>query len=93
MRTEAPQTASRGPRHALRCTALIAGSRLDCLVRTRTAGLSRRTIIGVGLVTATVAALAYLRGADVGAGLAGGQPGLLYQLLASVTDDDRPSGP
>jgi hypothetical protein len=50
-------------------------------------------MIGAGLLTATVVALAYLRGADVRAGLAVGQPGMLAQLLPNVAEDDRPSEP
>jgi hypothetical protein len=93
MHTEAPQTAPRGPRHALRHATLIAGARLDYLMRTRAKRLSRRTMVGVALLTATVVALAYLRGADVRAGFAVGQPGMLPQLLPNVAEDDRPSGP
>jgi hypothetical protein len=93
METEAPQTAPRDPRHALRYATLIAGARLDYLVRTRVERLSRRTMVGLALITATVAALAYLRGAEVGVGLAGGQPGMLPLLLPNVTEDDGPSGP
>jgi hypothetical protein len=93
MHTEAPQTAPRGPRHALRYATFIAGARLDYLVRTGAERLSRRAVIGAGLLTATVVALAYLRGADVHAGLVGGQPGMLPQLLPNVAEDDRPSGP
>jgi hypothetical protein len=85
MHTEAPQTAPRGPRHALRHATLIAGARLDCLVRARAEALSRRTVVGVGLLAVTVVALAHLRGADLRAGLAAGQPGMLPQLLPSVT--------
>ena len=80
MHTEAPQTTPRGPRHALRYAA--------CAER-----LSRRAVIGAGLLTATVVALAYLRGADVRAGFAVGQPGMLPQLLPYVAEEDRPSGP
>jgi hypothetical protein len=96
MHTQAPQIASRDPRHALRRAALIAGARLDYLVRTRADALSRRSMVGVALLAATVVALAHLRGAEVGAGLAGGQPGMLPLLLPNVTGDDgddRPSGP
>jgi hypothetical protein len=93
MHTEAPQTAPRGPRHALRYATFIAGARLAHLVRTRGERLSRRAVIGAGLLTATVVALAYLRGADVRAGFAVGQPGMLPQLLPYVAEEDRPSGP
>jgi hypothetical protein len=62
-------------------------------MRTRAERLSRRTMVGVALLTATVVALAYLRGADVRAGFAVGQPGMLPQLLPNVAEDDRPSGP
>jgi hypothetical protein len=92
METEAQQTAPRGPRHALRHATLIAGAKLDYLVRTRAERLSRRTMVGVALLTATVVALAYLRGAEVGAGFAGGQPGVLALLVPNVAEDDRPSG-
>jgi hypothetical protein len=92
METEAQQTAPRGPRHALRHATLIAGAKLDYLVRTRAERLSRRTMVGVALLTATVVALAYSRGAEVGAGLTGGQPGVLSLLVPNVAKDDRPSG-
>ena len=93
MHTEAPQTAPRGPTHALRYATFIAGAKIDHLVRTRAERLSRRVVIGAGLLTATVVALAYLRGADVRAGFAVGQPGMLPQLLANVAEDDRRSEP
>jgi hypothetical protein len=93
METEAPQTAPRGPRHALRHATLIAVARLDYLMRTRAERLSRRTMLGVALLAATVVALAYLRGADVRAGFAVGQPGMLPQLLPNVAQDDRPPAP
>jgi hypothetical protein len=81
-------------RLALRDASLIAGARLDCLMRTCAQGLSRRSVIGVGLLAAAVAAIAYLGGADVRvgadirAGFAGSQLGLL-PMVTSVTQDDR----
>jgi hypothetical protein len=93
MQIEAHQTAGRGRSDALGAAALIAAARLDWLVRTRAERLSRRAIMGVGLLTAAIAAVAYLRGAEVRVGLAGGQPGLLPNVLASVAKDDRPPGP
>lgn len=74
--------------HALRHASLIAGARLDYLVRTRAGALSRRTKFGLGLVAMAVAALAYQRGTELHGGLAGTQPGLL-PLATSVTSDDR----
>jgi hypothetical protein len=72
---------------------LIAGVRLYSLVRLRAERPSRRTMVGVGVLTAAIAALAYLRGADVRVGLAGGQPNLLPHVLASVANDERAPGP
>jgi hypothetical protein len=88
MQIEAPQTARRGRSDALYGAALMAAARLDWLVRTRAERLSRPARIGVGLLAATVAAVAYLRGADVRAGLAGGQPAVLHNVLATVARDD-----
>jgi hypothetical protein len=90
MHVEAPQPARRGRRDALCVAALTAAARLDWLVRTRLERHSRPAIVGVGLLTATIAAVAYLRGADVRAGLAGAQPGLLPNVMASVATDDEP---
>jgi hypothetical protein len=67
----------------------MAAARLDCAVRARAERVSRRAMIGVGLLTAAIAVVAYLRGADVRAGLAGGQPAELLNVLASVAKDDR----
>jgi hypothetical protein len=89
MQIEGPQTARRRRRDALSAAALTAAARLDWLVRMRAERLSRPAKIGVGLLTAAIAAIAYLRGADVRAGLAGGQPTALPHLLASVAQDDR----
>ena len=88
MQIEAPQTARRGRSDTLHVAALLAAVRLDSLVRTRAERLSRPARIGVGLLAATIAALAYLRGADVRAGLAGGQPGVMHNVLATVARDD-----
>ena len=50
-------------------------------VAVRIAHMSRRTMIGAGVLTgAAVVALAHVVGADV-RGLTGGQPGLLIGLL------------
>jgi hypothetical protein len=77
---------------ALNNATLIAGARLDCLVRPRLESLSGRTMLGVGLLTASIAALAYLRGADVRAALAGSQPGLLPHALPGLQPGPRASG-
>jgi hypothetical protein len=79
---------------ALHNATLMASTRLDCLVRTRIESRSRRTMLGVGLFTAAIAALAYLRGADLLAGLAGSQPGLLPNALLGLQPGPRAgSGP
>jgi hypothetical protein len=92
MDSAAPQTALQGLTATLRYAALSAGARLDCLVRARADALSRRTVVGAGVLAVTVVALAHLRGADLRAGLAAGQPGVLPQLLPSVTgtQQERP---
>ena len=92
MHIEAPQTARRGRSDTLHVAALLAAARLDSLVRTRAERLSRPARIGVGLLAATIAALAYLRGADVRADLAGGQPAVMHNVLATVARDDPASG-
>jgi hypothetical protein len=74
--------------HSLRHVSLIAGARLDCLVRTLAQRASRRTVFGLGLVALGVATLAHLRGAELQGGLAGSQPGLL-PTVTGVTSDDR----
>jgi hypothetical protein len=66
----------------------MAVTRLDCLVWLHARRLSRRTMCGLGLVAMAIAAVAYLRGADVLAGFAGSKPPLL-PLVAGVTDDER----
>jgi hypothetical protein len=93
MQLEARQPARRGRRDALCVAALTAAARLDWLVRTRLERHSRPTLVGVGLLTATIAAVAYFRGADVHAGLAGGQPALLLPNgLASAAQDEQAPG-
>jgi len=92
MQIEGPQTARRPRRDALSAAALLAAAQLDWLVRTRAKRLSRPAKIGVGLLTATVAAIAYLRGADVRGGLAGGQASLLPGVLAGDARDGRAPG-
>jgi hypothetical protein len=67
---------------------LLAAARLDCLVRLRARRLSRGTMCGVGLVAMAIAAIAYLRGADLHAGFAVSQPPLL-PLVTGVSDDER----
>jgi hypothetical protein len=47
---------------------------------------------GLGLVAMAIAAVAYLRGADVLAGFAGSKPPLL-PLVTGVTDDERTQRP
>jgi hypothetical protein len=89
MQIEGPQTARRGRSDALRGAALMAATRLDCAVRARADTVSRPAMIGVGLLTAAIAAFAYLHGADVRGGLAGGHPAALPNVLASVAKDDR----
>jgi hypothetical protein len=74
--------------HVLRHASLIAGTRLDCLVRTHAQRANRRTMFGLGLVALGIATLAYLRGAELHGGLAGSQPGLL-PAVTGVTSDDR----
>jgi hypothetical protein len=93
MHVEAPQSARRRRADAVCVAALMAAARLDRLVRTRLKRHSRPAIVGAGLLTATIAAVAYLRGADVHAGLAGGQPALLLpNALASAAEDDSAPG-
>jgi hypothetical protein len=83
--------------YSLRHAALFAGARLDLTVRTRAERMSRRAVVGAAFVTAAIAAIAYLLGADVGGGLAGSQPMLLSQLLtpvnASAPQDAPPTHP
>jgi hypothetical protein len=74
--------------HALRHASLIAGARLDCLVRTHAQRANRCTMFGLGLVALGISALAYLRGAELHWGLAGSQPGLL-STVTGLTSDDR----
>jgi len=74
--------------HALRHASLIAGARLDCLVRTHAQRANRRVMFGLGLVALGISALAYLRGTELHGGLAGSQPGLL-PTVTGVTSDDR----
>jgi hypothetical protein len=73
--------------HALRYVPLIAASRLGFLVRVRARGLDRRSKVALGFVAAAIATLAYVRGAPVAGGLAGGQPGLLHAATSVTTDD------
>jgi hypothetical protein len=75
-------------RVVLRDVPLIAGARLDSLVRAYARKLSGRTAYGAGLVAAAVLALAYLRGADLRGSLVGAPPSVL-PVVTSVTDDDR----
>ena len=88
MSADTIQTAyqSRGARaEAVRNAALVTGVTLDCLVR----ALSVRRIpgpvmVGIGLIAAaTVVGLIHF-GADVRAGVAGGQSGLLPSLVQAV---------
>jgi hypothetical protein len=72
----------------LRYVPLITAARLGCVVRARAQGLDRRSKFALGFVAATIATLAYVRGAPVAGGFAGAQPGLL-RAATSVTTDDR----
>ena len=92
MQIEPSQTACPGRGDALGAAALIAAARLDWLVRTRAERVSRRAMMGVGLLTAAIAAVAYLRGAEVRVNLVGSQPNLLPNVLASVAKDERAPG-
>jgi hypothetical protein len=74
--------------YALRYVPLIAAARLGSVVHTRAQELDRRSKLALGFVAAAIATLAYVRGAPVGGGLAGGQPGLL-PVATSVTIDDQ----
>ena len=76
---------------ALHNATLVAGARLDCLVRPRVESLSGRTMLAVGLITAAIAVVAYLRGADVRTGLAASQPGLLPHALPGLQPGPRAS--
>jgi hypothetical protein len=92
MQIEGPHTARRRRRDALSATALVAAAQLDWVVRTRAERLSRPAKIGVGLFAATVAAIAYLRNADVRGGLAGGPATLLPNVLAGDARNGRAPG-
>lgn len=77
---------SRGARgEAVRNAALITGVTLDCLVRRVSARrIPGPIMVGIGLVAAaTVVGLIHF-GADVRAGVAGGQSGLLPSLVQAV---------
>jgi hypothetical protein len=76
---------------ALHNATLLAGARLDCLVRPRVESLSGRAMLGVGLLTAGIAALAYLRGADMRAAIAASQPSLLPNALPGLQPGPRAS--
>lgn len=68
----------------------MSAAQIDWLVRTRARRLSRPAKVGVGLLTASIAAIAYLRGADVRAGLAGGQANtVLPNVLANGARDGQ----
>lgn len=82
MQTQAHRTSR------VRDACLIAAARLDCLVRPCARRLSPRTKGCVALVAMALAVIAYLRGADMQAGFAGGQP-LWPPLVTGVTDDER----
>jgi hypothetical protein len=66
---------------------LFAGARLDLMLRTRAQRLSRRAMLCAGLLTAAIAAVAYLRGADMRGVLAGSQPVMLPNVLGSARSD------
>ena len=72
----------------LRYVPLIAAARLGFLAHTRARELDRREKVALGLVATAIATLAYVRGAHVAGGLAGGQPGLIH-AATNVTTDDR----
>ena len=65
----------------------MSAAQIDWLVRTRARRLSRPAKVGVGLLTARIA---YLRGADVRAGLAGGHANtVLPNVLANGARDGQ----
>lgn len=76
---------------ALRNALLAAGVSLDRLLRARSLRCVPRTIlVGIGLIAAaTVVALIHF-GADVGAGFAGGQSGLLPSLVQAAPAEEAP---
>jgi hypothetical protein len=76
---------------ALNKATLIAGARLDCLVRARVESLSGWTMLGVALLAAAIAALAYLQGADLRVALAGSQPGLMPHAWPGLQPGPRAS--
>ena len=73
---------------SLRYVPLITAARLGFLAHARAQELDRRSKFALGLVAAAIATVAYVRGAHVAGGLAGGQPGLLRAAM-NVTTDDR----
>jgi len=82
MPSEAIQTSARGHGDAIRDAALVAGVRVEFLLRApKFRGMPRPLLIGAGLLTGgVVVALAKLAGADL-RGITAGQPGLLAGLL------------
>ena len=74
--------------HAFRYVPLIAAARVGFLVHSRAQELDRRSKFALGVAAAAIATLAYVRGAHVAGGLAGGQLGLLH-AATNVTTDDR----
>jgi hypothetical protein len=78
-----------GPHQAYRVrdAPLIAAARVESVVRIYSRRLSRRAMWGIALVAVALAALAYLRGAELWGGLVGAQPPLLPGVTG-VSDDD-----
>lgn len=78
-----------GPHQAYRVrdAPLIAAARIESVVRIYSSRLSRRAMWGIALVAVALAALAYLRGAELCGGLVGAQPPLLPGVTG-VSDDD-----
>lgn len=75
------------PAYRVRDAPLIAAARVESVVRIYSRRLSRRAMWGIALVAVALAALAYLRGADLCGGLVGAQPPLLPGVTG-VSDDD-----
>jgi hypothetical protein len=84
MNAPVTQVASPGRVGALCEAALLLCARVDGFLWSHAERLSRRTLVGVGLLSAAIAALAYARGTDLGAGLAGSQPNAVSHAVGFV---------